>query len=217
MRNLGLILFASAALAHGATCDRECLRGFATQYLDALVAHKPAGLPVAANVRFTEDTVETKLGDSPLWKNATRLRPYRLDILDVRQGVAASLVILEESGSPVMLMLRLKVADKKITEVETQVTRNKTEGSIFEVDALQSPSKAMLLTPEASQRNSREEAIKIAEHYPAGLKARQLRPGGCALRRRRLSLRERAIDGRSRLHLHAWLYRDQIAEDPDAC
>ena len=171
MRNLALILFASAALAHGATCDRECLRGFATQYLDAMVAHKPAGLPVAANVRFTEDTVETKLGDSPLWKNATRLRPYRLDIVDVRQGVAASQVIVEESGSPVMLMLRLKVVDKKITEVETQVTRNKTEGAIFDVDALQSPSKAMLLTPEASQRNSREEAIKIAEHYPAGLKA----------------------------------------------
>jgi len=165
------ILFASAALAHGATCDRDCLRAEITQYLNAMVAHNPGAVPVASNLKFTEDTVEMKLGESPLWKNAAKLRPYRLDILDVRQGVAASQAIVEESGSPVMLMLRLKVVDKKIAEVETQVTRSKAEGSIFDVDALQSPTKAMLLTPEASQRNTREDAIKIAEHYPAGLKA----------------------------------------------
>ncbi len=166
-----LILLAFSALANGATCDRDCLRGITTQYLNALVAHDPSALPVAGNVRFTEDTVEMKLGESPLWKNAAKLRPFRLDILDVRQGVAASQVIVEESGSPVMLMLRLKVVDKKITEVETQVTRSKTEGSIFDVDALKEPSKAMLFKPDAAQRNTREGAIKIAEHYPAGLKA----------------------------------------------
>jgi hypothetical protein len=115
----------------GAACDRECLRCFVTQYLEALVAHKPSALPVADNVRFTEDTIETKLGESPLWKNASRLRPYRLDMLDARQGVAAAQVAVEEADSPVMLMLRLKVADRKIAEVETQVTRSQAEGSIF--------------------------------------------------------------------------------------
>jgi hypothetical protein len=169
MKTLGLICL-SWSLATAATCDRDCLRGITTQYLNAMVAHNPSAVPAASNVRFTEDTVEMKLGESPLWKNAASLRPYRLDILDTRQGVAASQVIVEESGMPVMLMLRLKVVDKKITEVETQVTRNKTEGSIFDVDALKSPSKAMLVEPSASQRNTREEAIKIAEHYPAGLK-----------------------------------------------
>ena len=169
----GLLLVAGAvspASPASVTCDRDCLRGISTQYLNALVAHNPNAVPVAANVRFTEDTVESKLGESPLWKNATKLRPYRFDILDVRQGVAATQAIVEESGSPVMLMLRLKVVDQKITEVETQVTRSKAEGSIFDVEALQSPSKAMLMTPEPSQRNTREEAVKIAEHYPAGLK-----------------------------------------------
>jgi hypothetical protein len=170
MKRFALILLASAALANAATCDRECLHGFVTKYLDALVAHNPSALPVASTVRFTEDTVAMKLGESPLWKHAAKLRPFRWDILDVRQGVAASQVIVEESGMPVMLMLRLKVADNKITEIETQVTRNKTEGSIFDVEALKEPSKAMLLKPAASERNTREEAIKIAEHYPAGLK-----------------------------------------------
>jgi hypothetical protein len=166
---LGSVLLASQAGA--ADCDRDCLRGFVTQYLNAMVSHKPADLPLAGDVRFTEDTVEMKLGESPLWRNASRLRPYRLDILDVRQGVAASQAIVEESGAPVMLMLRLKISGQKIAEVETQVTRSKAEGSLFNIDALQAPSGAMLWVPPDSQRNSREEAVKIAELYPAGLKA----------------------------------------------
>ncbi len=157
------------ARAAGADCDRECLRGILTQYLDAMVAHQPGSLPVAAKVRFTEDTKEMKLGEG-LWKNASGLRKYRQDILDVRQGVAASQVIVEESGMPVMLMLRLKNADKKITEVETQVTRNRAEGAIFNIDALQTTGPAMNLMPERGQLSSREDAIKIAELYPAGLK-----------------------------------------------
>jgi hypothetical protein len=169
MRALAVILFASVGLANGATCDRECLRGFVTQYLNAMIVHNPTTLPVANNIRFTEDTVEMKLGASQLWKNASALRPYRLDILDVRQGVAASLAVVEESGNPVMLVLRLKVAGGKISEVETQVTRNKTEGAIFDVDALKAPSGAMLWRPTAAERNSRDEAIQIAEHYPHGL------------------------------------------------
>jgi hypothetical protein len=170
----GLLLLAGALLASqaaAADCNRDCLRGFITQYLNAMVSHKPADLPLAGNVRFTEDTVEMKLGDSPLWRNASRLRAYRLDILDVRQGVAASQAIVEESGAPVMLMLRLKISGQKIAEVETQVTRSKAEGSLFNIDALQAPSGAMLWVPPDSQRNSREEAIKIAELYPAGLRA----------------------------------------------
>src|SRR6185295_20391883 len=98
-----------------------------------MVAHAPGSLPLAANVRFTEDTVDMKLGEG-LWKQASKIRPYRLDILDVAQGVAASQVVVEEAGMPVMLMLRLKVADMKITEVETQVTRSQKEGAIFAIE-----------------------------------------------------------------------------------
>jgi hypothetical protein len=162
---------AGLAGAKSAACDRECLGGFVTQYLNALVAHSPDSLPRARDVRFTEDTVQAKLGSTPFWRDASRLLPYRLDILDVRQGVAASQVIVEESGAPVMLMLRLKIADREIAEVETQITRSKTEGSIFKPESLKAPSGAMLFVPAKSQRDSREKAAKIAELYPAGLKA----------------------------------------------
>ena len=155
--------------ARAADCDRECLRGFVTQYLNAMVAHNPAALPVSGNVRFTEDTVTRKLGEG-LWKTASGIGSYRQDILDVREGVAASMVIVQEGASPVMLVVRLKVADKKITEVETQVTRSRTEGAIFNIANIKTPSKGMNLVLEPSQRNSREDAIRIAQFYPAGLK-----------------------------------------------
>ena len=166
-----IAITAGGAEAKGATCDRECLRAFITQYLNAMVAHKPSDVRVTPNVRFTEDTVAFQLGESPLWKNASGLGHYRLDILDVRQGVAATQTIVEDGGMPVMLMLRLKIGRDKIAEVETQVTRSKAEGSIFKPGALKTPSGAMLWVPERTQRNSREEAVKIAELYPAGLKA----------------------------------------------
>ena len=155
--------------ARAADCDRECLRGTITQYLNAMVAHKPGTLAISDKVRFTEDTVTMKLGEG-LWKNASGIGTYRQDILDVRQGVAASQVIVQESGMPVMLVLRLKVVDKKITEVETQVTRSKDEGAIFNIDAIKTVSAGMNLTPSPAQLNSREDAIKAAQFYPAGLK-----------------------------------------------
>jgi hypothetical protein len=169
------IAVALAAASHvGSTtraaddCDRTCLRGFITRYLDAMVAHTPGALPVSPTMRFTEDYVDMKLGEG-LWKQASKIRPYRLDILDVAQGIAASQVVVEEAGTPVMLMLRLKIADMAITEVETQVTRNQKEGAIFAIDGLQSPNAAMLAPVDPARRSSRAEAIRLAEFYPAGL------------------------------------------------
>ena len=172
MRAAAFILLAAAAganLAHAA-CDRECLFAVTTEYFDALHAHRPEAVRLAPGARFTDDGVEMKLAESPLWKNATGLRPYRLDIIDVGESTVATLAVVEESGNPVLVVLRLKVADGKIAEAEQQVTRNKTEGSLFEPDALKSPSEAMLRKPDKSQRNSREDLIRIATLYPAGLK-----------------------------------------------
>jgi hypothetical protein len=151
------------------TCDRLCLRGFVTTYLNALVAHNPSALPVAANVKFTEDNVQKKLGEG-LWQTASKLRTFRQDILDLEQNTAVSLVVFEQGGSPALFALRLKIADQKISEIETMVVRTQAEGMIFAIDAIQTPSKAMNLELTPAQRNSREEQINIATRYPAGLK-----------------------------------------------
>jgi hypothetical protein len=163
-----LALFASPAFAQS-SCDRECLKGFITQYLKAMVAHDPKALSLAPNTRFTENTRTMPLGEG-LWKEATGLRNYRQDFLDVRDGQAASHVIVEASGNPIMLAVRLKIADKKISEIETMVTRNRTDGAIFMPENLKEPQAAMNVVPTAAQKMSRAELIRIAEFYPTGLK-----------------------------------------------
>jgi len=153
-------------------CDRECLRGMITSYLNALVAHNPKMLPLAANARFTEDTVEKPLGEG-LWKTASgslSLGTFRQDVIDVRQSVAGTHVVMQENGAPVLFQVRLKVVVSRISEIDTTVVHNQSEGMIFRPDELKTASPAMNLTPERFQLNTREEMIRLALLYPAGLK-----------------------------------------------
>jgi hypothetical protein len=71
---------------------------------------------------------------------------------------------------PVLLALRLKIADRKITEVETMVTRGREQGAIFNIAGLQTARPTMLAPVDPSQRMSRADIIRIAEFYPAGLR-----------------------------------------------
>ena len=170
LTTLPLLALAQASNEKAAACDRACLEGYVDNYLDALLAHQPARLPLADDVRFTEDAVEMKLGAGGLWKTAAKLRPYRQDILDVQQGIATSHVVIEEGVAPVLLSFRLKIAAGRITEIESMVVRNQKEGMIFEVAALTAATEPMNKVPPRAQRNSRAEAIEMAQRYPAGLK-----------------------------------------------
>jgi hypothetical protein len=162
---------ARAAQRSPASCDRECLRGTVTQLLHALVRHDVSGLPVAATLRVTEDAVEKPLGEVGLVRTVTRLRGYRQDIIDERAGVAGAHVVVEESGAPVLLVVRLKVVDDRITEIELVATRNREEGLIFNIDGLSAPSEVTNYAPRPEQLASRDAAIEAALHYPEGLNA----------------------------------------------
>ena len=111
------------------TCDRECLRGKVTQLLYALVKHDVSGLPVADTLRVTEDAVEKPLAKVGLVGTVTRLRGFRQDIIDERAGVAGAHVVVEETGAPVMLVVRLKVVADRLTEIELVATRTARKGS----------------------------------------------------------------------------------------
>jgi hypothetical protein len=174
---LGLLLtvcgwsVAANAMQSAAACDRECLRGKVTQLLYAFVKHDVSGLPIADTLRVTEDAVEKPLAKVGLVNTVTRLRGFRQDIIDERAGVSGAHVIVEESGAPVMLVVRLKVVAGKLTEVELVATRNSAEGLIFNMEGLSAPSEMMNYAPRPEQLSSRDEAIKAALHYPAGLNA----------------------------------------------
>ena len=153
------------------TCDRECLRGKVTQLLYALLKHDVKGLPVADTLRVTEDAVEKPLAKVGLVGTVTRLRGFRQDIIDERAGVAGAHVVVEETGAPVLLVVRLKVVADKLTEIELVATRSRGEGLIFNIDGLSAPSAVMNYAPRPEQLATREEAIKAAMHYPEGLNA----------------------------------------------
>src|SRR5687767_15516222 len=162
---------ASSAQPAPATCDRECLRGKVTQLLYAFVKHDVSGLPVADTLRVTEDAVEKPLAKVGLVNTVTRLRGFRQDIIDERAGVAGAHVVVEEKGAPVMLVVRVKVVDDRLTEIELVATRNSKEGLIFNIDGLSAPSAVTNYAPRPEQLATREEAIKAALKYPEGLSA----------------------------------------------
>ena len=97
------------AAAAAAACDRECLRGKVSEVLYALVDHDMARLPVAATLRVTEDGVEKALDKVGLVRTVTKLRGYRQDIIDERAQQAVAGVMVEESGAPILLVVRVKL------------------------------------------------------------------------------------------------------------
>jgi hypothetical protein len=168
---LGMAAMAEQTATAATSCDRECLRSTMTTFLYALLEHDASKVPVADIVRVTEDGVEKPLARLGLLNTVTRLRGYRQDILDERAGMAGADVVVEEVGAPVLLVVRLKVVDAKITEIETVATRSRSDGLIFNIDGLSAPSEEMNYAPRPEQLVSREDAIEAAMHYPTGLNA----------------------------------------------
>src|SRR5215469_5277156 len=107
----------AATNAQAADCDRTCLKGMITTYVDAIVVHDPSRLPLADNARFTEDSHDLKLGDG-LWKTVTRKGDFRRDYLDLRQQIAASHVQLFEENTQVLYSVVLHLNDRKIYGIE---------------------------------------------------------------------------------------------------
>ena len=178
LATLCLILLSSSTFAAAgpqspppapAACDRECLRGMVTQVLYALVDHDSSRLPVAANLRVTEDAIEKPLSRIGLLNTVTRLRGYRQDVIDERAGQSIAGVLVEEAGAPVILIVRVKVEGEKISELELVAARSRAEGLSFTIDTFNAPSEEMSFVPRPSQLATREQAIEIALHYPKGL------------------------------------------------
>ncbi|MXO58711.1 hypothetical protein GRI89_04040 [Altererythrobacter salegens] len=167
-------LGAQPALAADSTapaCDRECLRGIVTEVLFALARHDVGKLPVAANLRVTEDGVEKPLDKIGLVRSVTKLQGYRQDIIDERGQEAVTGVMVEESGAPIILVVRVKLdAEQKLSELELVTTRSRAEGLLFNIDAYGgAPAEAMNIAPRPDQLETRAKAIELAMYYPRGL------------------------------------------------
>jgi hypothetical protein len=154
---------APAAQSALPSCDRQCLNGFLDDYLAALRAKDPSRLPLARNVRYSENNVMMKIGDG-VWGTITGLGDYNLRTADPVTGAVGCYGIVQETNSIAMFALRLKVVDSKISEAETLIRRSEGIGPFPSKPVLTEKAAFTEILP-AEARSPRERMIAIADGY----------------------------------------------------
>lgn len=166
-----LAMLAAMALPSPAAaqqCDRACLGDLVTQYVDALVARDTSALPLADEVRFTENGIARELGTGT-WEAQLTKGTFRHDYLDTAKQIAAAHVELREGDIPVLYSLALFVEDGLIAGVESIVHRV-TPDSVFQPKVLGEKVRGMDDPVPAGQRMSRADMVAIALRYAEGLR-----------------------------------------------
>jgi hypothetical protein len=165
MRSSLLLLAALACGAQAATpakCDRDCLKKLADDYVAALVAHDPARVPLARDVRMVENIQRIQPGEG-LWKTASALpTTFRIYVPDTVAQQVGYMAVLQEDGKPIQLALRLKYENGKISEAEHVVVHSLREANLANLQVPRQP----LVSPVAEGwRDSRGRLLSIAASY----------------------------------------------------
>jgi hypothetical protein len=172
-RAVSSLVLAAALLTVGGSCpawaqacDRSCLEGMLDRYVEALAARTPGRLPLAASALFTENGQRLELGDG-LWHTVTGRGGYALKLADVEAGQAVLMGTIREADMPTILVVRLKVAQQRIAEIETLVIRNQMAAE--SLDTIGAPRAAWSQPVPPGERLSRAELVRIANMYFSGI------------------------------------------------
>ena len=164
-----------ASAQGGAPCDRRCLLRTLTTYTEALTDDDLSRLPLAASVRTTANGVVTPLGKSTPWGPSRRL-PYRQAFVDPVTGSAVFYGILTTATRPAtgsaetparwwFYVARLKVRDRKITEVEEIAYERPPGGFGADASTLTLADRIYDTVLPEDERSSREALFHIADQY----------------------------------------------------
>ncbi|MBZ5501104.1 MAG: hypothetical protein LAN59_02540 [Acidobacteriia bacterium] len=145
-------------------CDRKCLYGLVDAYLDGLLAKDPSRVPWAKTVKFTENNVALQIGDG-LWGTINGRTAYDLRAADPASGQAAFFGVVEEHGNPSFFALRMKVEDRKISEVETIIDRKGLGPGPFGDPASLTAVPVLSEDVPPEQRTPRARMISLADGY----------------------------------------------------
>ena len=158
----GLPAVAQQSKAGAARCDRACLNQTVDNYLAALVAHDPSHVAFAASAKFVENTVPMKPGEG-LWKTASGVPTnFAIYVPDPTAQQIGFIGVMREGDKPILLGLRLKLVNGKITEAEHLIARSLSERSLAN---LQAPRPGLLAWVPVGERVPREQALKIGASY----------------------------------------------------
>jgi hypothetical protein len=165
-------LWAVTGHAQGGSCDRACLENFVDRYFDAVIDNTPEKLPLARDVKFTENAQRLAIGDG-LWNSMKAKGKYRLFVTDVEAGQVALLGTIQEDdrdpakAAPALIALRLKIENGEIDEIEQFIVRNAEAAT--RVEARGAPHPMYLAAIPANERMSRADLIKTANMYFSGM------------------------------------------------
>ncbi|HEU4617749.1 MAG TPA: hypothetical protein VFV10_06880 [Gammaproteobacteria bacterium] len=161
-----LALFAAGASAQSGqdACNRQCLTQFVDKYFAALAANDAGSVPLARDAKITQNGKAMKL-EQTFWQSAEQ-PVYRWDIVNERRGdTGTEAVVANSDGSKTMFVLRLKVADGQIAEVETIKADKGDADRLWDPDNLTAVSPALQLTIRAPEQDSYYGLIATAESY----------------------------------------------------
>jgi hypothetical protein len=108
--------------APSSACTRELLDGLLDAYFDALSAGDPSSLPLATDVKFTENGEALEIGMTDFWQEAGDTK-HSQRLLDTEQCGAAAQAVVPEGSTDLPVAVRLKVESGELTEIETIVVR----------------------------------------------------------------------------------------------
>ena len=154
------------AQAQGSACNRVCLERALDAYMDALVGRQPARLALAASAKFTENGQRLEVGDG-VWRTITGRGRYALKITDVEAGQAVLMGTIREADVPTIIVVRVRVAGERISEIETLVIRNQMAAE--RLDTIGAPRPVWTQPLPAAERTTRAELVRIANMYFSGI------------------------------------------------
>ncbi|WDS35032.1 hypothetical protein [Pseudoxanthomonas sp.] len=153
---------AAPTTASGA-CDRQCMSSLVDQLLQSMVARDPDRLPLARAYSASENSHPAALGMMTLWSSVTRAGRPDLLAIDTVAGQAFFELQIEEGGSPSMLWGRVKVVDRKLSELEFFINRSRGDHG-FSYSAKDAPAnlKRWMTPPRNRAKASRAELEQLS-------------------------------------------------------
>jgi hypothetical protein len=112
-----IALFAFGRVASAQSCDRACLLEQAGQFNANMLFHTTEKIPLGANAQIRENTKAIVLTDSK-WSTVKQIRSQGVYTDATKGNVIEHLAAETAGGTTVYIGTRLKLVDRKITEVE---------------------------------------------------------------------------------------------------
>ena len=143
------------------TCDRDCLKTLADNYIASLVAHDPHKVPLAADAKIVENAKRIAPGEG-LWKTASGApTDFKIVVPDAYSQEVGGMVMMQSEGKPAQVGFRLKLVNGKIAEAEHMIAMPREQS----LANLQKPRAAISMDIPYEYRDSRGRLIHMAKSY----------------------------------------------------